>query len=202
MPARSPSQSTAARWITSHKPPARPPHRPRWLRPTTLVARKSVSPRAPSIARGRVSVLRSERAGGGLRQKVEERLSGRCQLRPARRPGRSCIRPLHSPPRTRVPLPASHNRRACTPTDTGHGGSRCRGSVRDRPGTRDTGWSWPVHSTTRKRIRVAARSQPQPSSCSRSSSIPKWCAISWTTVTTTSSTTSSSVSHMSSRASR
>src|SRR4051794_11929594 len=34
----------------------------------------------------------------------------------------------------------------------------------------------------------------QPSSCSRASSIPKWCAISCTTVTVTSSTTSSTVS--------
>src|SRR4051794_8772885 len=39
--------------------------------------------------------------------------------------------------------------------------------------------------------------QPQPSSCSRLSSMPKWCAISWTTVIVTSSTTSSSVSQMS-----
>ena len=33
--------------------------------------------------------------------------------------------------------------------------------------------------------------QPQPSSCRVSSSMPKWCAISWTTVTATSCTTSS-----------
>ncbi|GGZ85999.1 hypothetical protein GCM10010344_61890 [Streptomyces bluensis] len=36
--------------------------------------------------------------------------------------------------------------------------------------------------------------QPQPSSWRRSSSMPKWCATSWTTVTATSSTTSCAVS--------
>ncbi len=44
--------------------------------------------------------------------------------------------------------------------------------------------------------------QPQPNSCSRPSSMPKWCAISWITVIATSSTTSASVSHMSSSGSR
>src|SRR5262249_12529790 len=38
--------------------------------------------------------------------------------------------------------------------------------------------------------------QPQPSSCSRSSSMPKWWPISWTTVIATSRATSSSPSHM------
>ena len=41
-------------------------------------------------------------------------------------------------------------------------------------------------------VAVLQRVQPQPSSCRRSSSMPKWCAISCTTVTATSSTTSSS----------
>ena len=37
--------------------------------------------------------------------------------------------------------------------------------------------------------RGAGSPQPQPSSCSRSSSMPKWWAISWITVMATSSTT-------------
>ena len=49
---------------------------------------------------------------------------------------------------------------------------------------------------------ASARAQAQPSSCSRSSSMPKWWAISWITVIATSSTTSSSVSQTSSSASR
>lgn len=44
--------------------------------------------------------------------------------------------------------------------------------------------------------------QPQPKSCSRSSSMPKWWAISCTTVTATSSTSSSLVSHIRHSASR
>lgn len=44
--------------------------------------------------------------------------------------------------------------------------------------------------------------QAQPNSWSRSSSMPKWWAISWITVTATSSTTSSGLPHTSSSASR
>ena len=44
--------------------------------------------------------------------------------------------------------------------------------------------------------------QPQPNSCSRSSSMPKWWAISWITVMATSSTTSRSPVQTSSSASR
>lgn len=55
----------------------------------------------------------------------------------------------------------------------------------------------------RRAIRLGcADRQPQPSSCNRSSSMPKWWAISWITVIRTSSTTSSSESHISSSASR
>ena len=85
---------------------------------------------------------------------------------------------------------------------TGHGGSGCRDSAAARLGSPGTANSCPVHSTSRRRIHTGARSQAHPSSCSRSSSMPKWWAISWTTVTVTSSTTSSSVSQMSSSASR
>ncbi len=42
----------------------------------------------------------------------------------------------------------------------------------------------------RCRARMSADYQPQPSSCNRSSSMPKWWAISWITVIATSSTTS------------
>ena len=52
------------------------------------------------------------------------------------------------------------------------------------------------------RPEIGGRPQAQPSSCSRSSSMPKWWAISWMTVIATSSTTSSSESHISSSASR
>ena len=50
--------------------------------------------------------------------------------------------------------------------------------------------------------REGCAAQPQPSSCSRSSSMPKWWAISWITVIATSSTTSASLWQMSSSASR
>ena len=50
--------------------------------------------------------------------------------------------------------------------------------------------------------KVHARPYPQPRRCRVSSSMPKWCAISCTTVTATSSRSSSSSSHTSPRASR
>src|ERR1044072_2342008 len=49
---------------------------------------------------------------------------------------------------------------------------------------------------------IPGRLQPPPSSCRRSSSMPKWWAISWITVMATSSTTSDSLWQKSSRASR
>ena len=53
-----------------------------------------------------------------------------------------------------------------------------------------------------RRPGLTGRRQPQPSRCRVSSSIPKWCATSCTTVTATSSTTSSSSAHTSRIASR
>ena len=140
--------------------------------PVSFCLRNLPMPPEPSACELHLALVGDHRAGAGHALAVELDLEHLGVLQPQARAGPT-------------PSPGSPRRTA-----------RCASGVPPRRvvtpevGSRAT-------AVDQRRNRLTVRpAQPQPSSCRRSSSMPKWWAISCTTVIATSSTTSSSVSQI------
>lgn len=199
---RGPRRSPRTRRRAPPRPAARPSGRASRGRPRRH--RRSCSPRTrrrPGRRRpdGRVRTWRARAA-----------TSGRCGESPcptpaARKKTRERRRDTGEPPSDAeryVTCPSRPPRAACL---RGQAATRTRGRAATRshpyapacarasPPVPEDGSRASVTRAQRARPRIR---HPYPRACSRASSMPKWWAISWTTVTSVSATTSSRVAHI------